>query len=335
MAHRPAPQVKYHAIPSRASAQQELAREVARRAQRASQASAHPGLVMRKLIGIAWSSWNGLSVQSQHDAADPLQQLLRFVCSETPTMAWTGATRTILAAEVGLRARNWPPELTRETAQGVIQDVADARARATWARTSHADDEAPAGDPRHWHQRFRAQAPKILSHGGPLSGNGKDAVAALEQLYRDDREGLWTTVPDVDQAAAQAWIRAYSAQLPAPPTIELPSVQHISRVILSTKDTAPGWDGIPYSYWRLIHEQLALLMLRALRQFTTVAAPYELALPPMDQMLLWIPKKDWLQPLTKCAPSRCPQHYPESSWRFCTRWRAPFCPPHCTPHRPW
>ena len=162
-AHRPPAHLAYQAIPTQAFAPGEAGDEVIRRAQRVVDGGGSPGTRLRLLVGLAWASWRGMDLAKQRSSLDPLHSLLRALSGDSDALTLDPSVRSMLVAEAG-SGRRWPEDLSREDAFALARAVADARARSTWAKAGHPDEDPPAGDPREWHARCRAQAPKLLSH---------------------------------------------------------------------------------------------------------------------------------------------------------------------------
>ena len=113
--------------------------EVVRRASRLCAPHTCPGVALRQLGGLAWSSWEGLNAQQRSRAVDRLHHLLRFLSSGSPDCTLEDSCLTALRQEIGPAAWRWPSPLDRESAFEVVTAVADARARACWQGASHAD----------------------------------------------------------------------------------------------------------------------------------------------------------------------------------------------------
>ena len=157
---------------------------------------------------------------------DPLHQILRFLSSGGEACSLDETGLAALRLEHGSASWRWPLPLDRDSALEVVSAIADARARGTWPGLAHAHQEIPAGDPRLWHARYRAQAPEVLAHAGPSLADGPHAAQRLEALYCQNREAIWAMPPVIDWPQSLRWLRAYRLALPAPIAVPLPCAIH-------------------------------------------------------------------------------------------------------------
>ncbi len=83
-------------------------------------------------------------------------------------------------------------------------------------------------------------------------------------------------------------IEAYSLQAAPMPYVDLPPRELFRSTILSTGDSAAGFDGVPFAFLRLFPEKCADILINLLLQ--SFQAPHLVRSP--NPLLVWIPKAD-------------------------------------------
>ena len=90
---------------------------------------------------------------------------------------------------------------------------------------------------------MRNICPKVNLYNGPIYGKGGEQCITssdLDEAMLATRE-FWFQVPETDNNAWQPVLDCYASRDPWP-------------LLLHTKDSAPGPDGLPYSAWRMLSQ---------------------------------------------------------------------------------
>ena len=95
---------------------------------------------------------------------------------------------------------------------------------------------------------------------------------------------FWFADPISDDPAWDHPLRIYSGVMPFWPDVPLPSTHDYTNAVLSSKDSAPGPDGLPYAAWRIDVSQNATAMFDFMHRIQTGEA-----VPPVS-VGVWIPK---------------------------------------------
>ena len=135
-------------------------------------------------------------------------------------------------------------------------------------------------------QRLRASCPRSVFYNGPIiDGDGKhcqsdiDLSAAMLATRK-----FWFQPPVKHDPEWTAYLEQYKAQVQGWPHVPPPEKQDLTRSTMTTNDSAPGPDGIPYAAWRLHPGTSSEAMSTHLDDICRAAVP-----PPCS-VQAWIPK---------------------------------------------
>ena len=260
-------------------------------------------------VAALWSWWRQQPIPSNHPRIPEYELLRKFlkIRAEVPDVpdALQAATYHIFASNV--ISEIYPGKMTIRS--DLLRQIFDFLDQITVTRRypdlEQVNQQARGiGNNITFWNRLRAMCPKGLIYNGPvLNRQEEQCIKMLDEAMLDTRH-FWFVKP---QDSIQEWepiLNEYQTALPGPwPNIEIPEKQDFLHTLLSTKDSAPGPDGIPYSAWRLspedsypVLDQLMMTMLAGLR-----AAPVQVG--------VWIPKAkvgptaDYFRPLG--MPNTC------------------------------
>ena len=134
----------------------------------------------------------------------------------------------------------------------------------------------------------RVAAPKIWAHQGAIkSADGAicTTTASLDAALRATRS-VWQDFPTPYHPTWSSLLTDYSQQITPLPSCLPPGYNEFYKSVITSPDSAPGADGIPFSAWRLTPSVSS----RALEHhFTSIL--HMQAAPPF-QSLVFIPKAD-------------------------------------------
>ena len=143
-------------------------------------------------------------------------------------------------------------------------------------------------------QRLRASCPRSVFYNGPIQdGEGK--------ICRTDRDlssamlatrKFWFQPPPRYHTDWAEYLEQYKAQIQTWPGMPPPCEEDFVKSILSSNDSAPGPDGIPYAAWRIYPRPAAIAMITHLEDICRGGTP-----PPCS-VQAWIPKAKWALLLT-------------------------------------
>ena len=135
-------------------------------------------------------------------------------------------------------------------------------------------------------QRLRASCPRSVFYNGPIQdGEGKvcrtdrDLSAAMLAT----RKFWFHPPPRYDDDWAE-YLEQYKTQIQTWPRVPPPCEEEFVKSILSSNDSAPGPDGIPYAAWRIYPRPAAIAMITHLEDICRGGTP-----PPCS-VQAWIPK---------------------------------------------
>ena len=136
--------------------------------------------------------------------------------------------------------------------------------------------------------KCRIAAPKIWAHQGAIkSADGTicTTTASLDAALRATRS-FWQDFPTPFHPAWSSLLTNYTQQVTPLPSCSPPGYEEFYKSIITSPDSAPGADGLPFSAWRLSPSVSS----RALEHhFTSIL--HMQAAPPL-QSLVFIPKAD-------------------------------------------
>ena len=136
--------------------------------------------------------------------------------------------------------------------------------------------------------KCRIAAPKIWAHQGAIkSADGTicTTTASLDAALRATRS-FWQDFPTPFHPAWSSLLTNYTQQITPLPSCSPPGYDEFYKSIITSPDSAPGADGLPFSAWRLSPSVSS----RALEHhFTSIL--HMQAAPPL-QSLVFIPKAD-------------------------------------------
>ena len=137
--------------------------------------------------------------------------------------------------------------------------------------------------PTHTWRKCRIAAPKTSPHHGVVrssTGTPCTTTATLDQALRATRH-FWQEPPSAHDPQWESLLSTYSTQCDPFP---LPSHTSLYHAVITSPDSAPGADGIPYSAWRICPCITAQALDNHLQGILTRTAS-----PPL-QSLVFIPK---------------------------------------------
>ena len=135
-------------------------------------------------------------------------------------------------------------------------------------------------------QRLRASCPRAVFYNGPIidgMGNQCQTDLDLSAAMLATRQ-FWFQPPVTYDPEWTTYLEQYKQQANVWPHVFPPQQEDIIKSILSTNDSAPGPDGIPYAAWRLRPTVAAEAMITHLDDICRAAVP-----PPCS-VQAWIPK---------------------------------------------
>ena len=136
--------------------------------------------------------------------------------------------------------------------------------------------------------KCRVAAPKIWAHQGAIkSADGTicTTTASLDEALRATRS-FWQDFPTPYHPTWTSLLADYSQQVTPIPPCDPPGYNELYKSIITSPDSAPGADGIPFSAWRLSPSVSS----RALEHHLDSILHMQAA-PPL-QSLVFIPKAD-------------------------------------------
>lgn len=136
--------------------------------------------------------------------------------------------------------------------------------------------------------KCRIAAPKIWAHQGAIkSADGAicTTTATLDAALRATR-AFWQDFPAPFHSAWSSLLADYTQQITPLPPCSPPGYNEFYKSIITSPDSAPGADGLPFSAWRLSPSVSS----RALEHHFT--AIQHMQAPPPLQSLVFIPKAD-------------------------------------------
>ena len=142
--------------------------------------------------------------------------------------------------------------------------------------------------PTHTWHRCRIAAPKTSSHHGIVrssSGELCRTTSTLDQALRATRQ-FWQEPPLPHDPQWDTLLSTYTAECPPFPPCPPPTYSALYHAVITSPDSAPGADGIPYSAWRVC-PHVTTHALQA--QFQSILS--RTSSPPL-QSLVFIPKAD-------------------------------------------
>jgi len=139
-------------------------------------------------------------------------------------------------------------------------------------------------------QMFRAGSgnTRYYAEGGREIVRFEEAEAFMWQ----SRQAMWGTRPALPGGAAavlDAYFEQRSADVPARPT---PSEALVRGVVLASRNSAPGEDGIPYELYHWGVSFVACLLREAVCMADDDVDGLQELLGPAVDLLVWIPKPD-------------------------------------------
>ena len=142
--------------------------------------------------------------------------------------------------------------------------------------------------PTHTWRKCRIAAPKTSPHHGVVrssTGTPCTTTATLDQALRATRH-FWQEPPSAHDPQWESLLSTYSTQCDPFPPCPPPSHTSLYHAVITSPDSAPGADGIPYSAWRICPRITAQALDNHLQCILTRTAS-----PPL-QSLVFIPKAD-------------------------------------------
>ena len=142
--------------------------------------------------------------------------------------------------------------------------------------------------PAHTWRKCRIAAPKTSPHHGVVrssTGTPCTTTATLDQALRATRH-FWQEPPSAHDPQWESLLSTYSTQCDPFPPCPPPSHTSLYHAVITSPDSAPGADGIPYSAWRICPRITAQALDNHLQSILTRTAS-----PPL-QSLVFIPKAD-------------------------------------------
>ena len=134
---------------------------------------------------------------------------------------------------------------------------------------------------------------RFVAHSGTLIHNAVmvTSPAGLEKVYTGHRGGLWTTPPLIAHGEEEYWLRAVRDIADQIDIGGIPTIDEIRNAIESSPDSAPGIDGVPYSFWRLVASWAAKVIQEFFYALEMASQDGWATFDPTIQMLIFIPPK--------------------------------------------
>ena len=119
--------------------------------------------------------------------------------------------------------------------------------------------------PTHTWRKCRIAAPKTSPHHGVVrssTGTPCTTTATLDQALRATRH-FWQEPPSAHDPQWESLLSTYSTQCDPFPPCPPPSHPSLYHAVITSPDSAPGADGIPYSAWRICPRRPLTITYRA------------------------------------------------------------------------
>ena len=158
-------------------------------------------------------------------------------------------------------------------------------------------------------QRLRASCPRTVFYNGPIldgAGNQCQTDLDLSAAMLATRK-FWFQPPVTYDPEWTDYLEQYKSQTQPWPHVPPPGAEDLIRTVLTTNDSSPGPDGIPYAAWRLHPGVSSDAMISHLNDICRSAVP----LPCSVQA--WIPKAKMGPTADNFRHWACHRHLRESS----------------------
>ena len=156
------------------------------------------------------------------------------------------------------------------------------------SRSHHVPRSQFTTSPSHTWSKCRSAAPKIAKHTGIVrdsQGQICSSTAALDRALRATR-AFWQERPCSWDPAWAPLLSSYSSASSPFPSCPPPTADDLYHSVVTSPDSSPGADGIPYAAWRVCPSVSVEALSSHFQDILTGTAP------PPTQALVFIPKAD-------------------------------------------
>ena len=167
-----------------------------------------------------------------------------------------------------------------------LYDLQQAQAQATEINRSVADKIRGLNSTNVFWQRMRSICPKTIFYPGPIEKSDGSICKTgedMDEAMLETRQ-FWFEDPVADDSQWDHILQCYADAMTFWPEVPLPTDSDYTAAVLSSKDSAPGPDGLPYAAWRLDVTQSSEAMVHFM-----VRIQSQCAVPPV-RVGVWIPK---------------------------------------------
>ena len=167
-----------------------------------------------------------------------------------------------------------------------LYDLQQAQAQATEINRSVTDKIRGLNSTNVFWQRMRSICPKTIFYPGPIEKSDGSICKTgedMDEAMLETRQ-FWFEDPVADDPQWNHTLQCYAECMTFWPDVPLPTDGDYTAAVLSSKDSAPGPDGLPYAAWRLDVTQSSEAMVHFMDRIQS-----QNAIPPVS-VGVWIPK---------------------------------------------
>ena len=256
-----------------------------------------PGHTFAILQSIIWSWWHSLSPTSSR-TIEHSYQLLRKKAGAVEPLVWVplqqlNSLRNQLPGFKELMPHHFPCTATHCHVPSLllrrcfeIVDLKEAQQTSLELNRAASDKIRGLNTTSVFWQRMRTLCPRTVFYPGPVlqqNGNECRTDLDLDEAMLSTR-AFWFEDPIEYDTAWTPTLCRYQQLTAYWPQVSMPEQQHYVSAILSSKDSAPGPDGIPYAAWRVHVASSAKAMVSFMNTIQDNTAPSPVSVG------VWIPK---------------------------------------------
>ena len=167
-----------------------------------------------------------------------------------------------------------------------IYDMQQSQAEATEINRSVVDKVRGLNSTNVFWQRMRSICPKTIFYPGPIQKSDGSICKTgedMDEAMLETRQ-FWFEDPVSDDHQWNYILNTYADATRFWPDVPLPTPSDYTAAVLSSKDSAPGPDGLPYAAWRMDVSQSSEAMVDFMSRIQSLRA-----VPPVS-VGVWIPK---------------------------------------------
>ena len=167
-----------------------------------------------------------------------------------------------------------------------IYDLQQAHTQATEINRSVVDKIRGLNSTNVFWQRMRSICPRTIFYPGPIQKSDGSICKTgedMDEAMLETRQ-FWFDDPVSDDPQWDYILKCYADATKFWPEVPLPTDSDYTAAVLSSKDSAPGPDGLPYAAWRVDVTQSSEAMVHFMARIQS-----QCAVPPVS-VGVWIPK---------------------------------------------